>query len=348
MNGPVHITADLIARRDRHVTRQRGGKNAPGRAFCAHGDLATEGGAALTQVLLFGAGASKGCGDVYPYPPPLGFEPYEALRVSCPRSWGALPAELDQMFRDDFETAMEKLWHDSSQVVPTLMQQMALYFNEFSPEASGTHYGRLVSALRAAGRLSETLFSTLNYENILEMELAQRGAVRLTMEFPAPDGSATVHKLHGSCNYVPDDGIRVSRSAVRFTSAVTFPSMKVLSTQDEVRRWMLDPDNGLPPAMCLYMKEKPIQAGGAVIAAMQQSWRDAIAQAGKVVIIGVRPNPHDVHLWDAIADTPATVCYVGDAATFTEWSSKHRGGRRTEVLGDRFHSALESIIHALT
>jgi hypothetical protein len=299
----------------------------------------------MRQVVLFGAGASKGCGDAYPCPPPLGFELYDALRVSYPNSWGALPPELDRMFRDDFETAMETLWHASSQVLPSLMQQMAAYFNEFSPGASGTHYGSLVDALRDAGRLAETLFSSLNYENILEVELTRRSVV-LTTSFPTRDGYAAVHKLHGSCNYVPD-GIEMSRE-VEFTSAVDFPMMKVLSTQAETRQWMPSPTNGLPPAMCLYMKDKPIQVGREVIKAIREQWRAVVADATTVVIVGVRPNPEDAHVWDAIASTSATVCYVGDASTFTEWSSKYRGERPTEVLGDRFQSALESIIYALT
>src|SRR4051812_32652027 len=121
----------------------------------------------MTQVVLFGAGASKGGGDVLPGPPPLGAELYPALCRACPNSWGALPRDLDAEFHEDFETAMGRLWRDASPHVPTLMQHMALFFNEFVPGPMGTHYGTLVDALQSAGRLSSTLLSTLNYENLL-------------------------------------------------------------------------------------------------------------------------------------------------------------------------------------
>jgi hypothetical protein len=250
------------------------------------------------------------------------------------------------MFRDDFEMAMETLWHESSQVVPSLMQQMAAYFNEFSPGASGTHYGSLVDALRDAGRLAETLFSSLNYENILEFEFVMRRGVQLTADFPPRDGWAAVAKLHGSCNYVPD-GIEMSREA-EFTSEVDFPMMKVLSNQGETREWMFSPTNGLPPAMCLYMKGKPIQVGREVIEAIRKQWSAVVADATTVVIVGVRPNPEDAHIWDAIAKTPASVCYVGDQTIFSEWAEDYRDGRPTWLLGERFDDALENIIAELT
>ncbi len=37
----------------------------------------------IENVFLFGAGASFGCGEVYPKVPPLGQDLFQELRISC-------------------------------------------------------------------------------------------------------------------------------------------------------------------------------------------------------------------------------------------------------------------------
>jgi hypothetical protein len=100
--------------------------------------------------------------------------------------------------------------------------------------------------------------------------------------------------------------------------------------------------------MCLYMKDKPAQAGSSTIAALQQRWREVVGEASKVVIIGVRPNDQDHHLWDAVAETHATIAFVGDEEVINEWADARRRGRPTAVLGSRFADALPQVIGALT
>jgi hypothetical protein len=243
---------------------------------------------------------------------------------------------------------MEKLWADASPTVPGLMQEMALFFNLFVQTADGTLYGRLAAEVQDAGLLSATLFSSLNYENLFEFDIWQTRRMAISpWLFPPPEGEAAIFKLHGSCNYVTDS-VFADRAGVTFTRGVSFNGpLNVLASQLEVRSWMTGA-NAVPPAMCLYMHGKPVQTGAPMISAIQQRWREVVSTASTVVIIGVRPNPHDAHLWDAIAGTDATVCFVGDGPSISPWVRKHRGKRSTVMLGSRFKAAFPDVVKALT
>jgi hypothetical protein len=59
----------------------------------------------VKSVVLFGAGASHGCGGIVPYPPPLGGGLYADLARHYP-DWRGMPADLKRQFEDDFEQGM--------------------------------------------------------------------------------------------------------------------------------------------------------------------------------------------------------------------------------------------------
>src|SRR6266545_452813 len=123
----------------------------------------------MTRVLLFGAGASCGAGDIAPENPPLGNQLFGELARCYPRSWGSLPSDADSTFRDDFEAGMAMVWDRYSHVVPALMQQMALYFVQFRPKTRGsTLYCSLARKIKDAAAERVLLLSTLNYECLLE------------------------------------------------------------------------------------------------------------------------------------------------------------------------------------
>jgi hypothetical protein len=97
--------------------------------------------------------------------------------------------------------------------------------------------------------------------------------------------------------------------------------------------------------MSLFMKDKPVQAGPSWIKAIQAGWRDAVAQAEKVAIVGVRPNPMDEHLWEAVAATAAEVLFIGDEAAITGWASQYRRtAGPTRILGARFDQAIDELL----
>ena len=293
----------------------------------------------MAKVILFGAGASYGSGDVFPERPPLGGGLFGELARCYPGTWGTLPEEIRSSFCKDFEIGMRALWEGYSWIVPRLMQEMALYFVQFRPRSAGsTLYCTLAKELLRNGAKDPPLISTLNYECLIELAISGQSLTVNYGEFPGPIGTVTVWKLHGSCNFLPE-GIQANRS-VTFTRDVLFDtSLRVAADLNEVCEFCLA-DNALPPAMCLFMEGKPAQVSRSSILAIQESWRSIVSAAEQVFLVGVRPNPADDHLWGALAHTPARLFWIGNHEEFSEWTVSHRRGGASEFVANYFEDGL--------
>jgi hypothetical protein len=53
---------------------------------------------------------------------------------------------------------------------------------------------------------------------------------------------------------------------------------------------------------------------------IRNRWRDCVAEATTIIVIGVRPNPEDHHVWDPIAANPsARGFYIGSRSQLEAW-----------------------------
>ena len=125
-------------------------------------------------VFLFGAGASYGAGDILPESPPLGLQLFGELARIYPGSWGALPGDVHDALSANFEIGMAMVYERLSPAIPQLMREMAVYFVQFRPATGRTLYCRLIDFLESVPLLDRVLFSTLNYDCVLEFSLLQR------------------------------------------------------------------------------------------------------------------------------------------------------------------------------
>lgn len=174
------------------------------------------------------------------------------------------------------------------------------------------------------------------------MELGHSGLSVNYGDFSGAPGSATVWKLHGSCNMLPQ-GMRASRG-VTFTRGVAFgTAVRGVADLNEAVAYCLG-DNALPPVMSLFMKGKPIQVSPGTVAAVQERWRSFVADAEKIAVVGVRPNLEDSHLWEALANSPAHLYYVGNAQAFEAWRAESRGAKPSEVIGNNFRESFDRLV----
>lgn len=296
----------------------------------------------MATVVLFGAGASFGGGEFIPERPPLGNGLYEELARCFKGSWGALPAEVTEMFTDNFERGMAFVWEHWSEAVPTLMQHMAIYFVQFRPKQPGeTLYCKFVREIESKNARTRVLLSTLNYECLLEHSISNAGVSVNYGDFP-DENAISLWKLHGGCNLIPD-GIGASRD-VSFTSGVSFgTSIRPVNDLNEVLEFCLG-DNALPPVMCMFMLNKPVQVAPESILALQEAWRDQVMSATHIAVVGVYPNSDDTHLWNCLADAPGELIYVGGATAFKNWADEKRGGKPCRVLAERFDVAFDELV----
>jgi len=162
---------------------------------------------------------------------------------------------------------MKELWDSGQYDAATLMRCMADYFARFRP-LSGSTYHRLFEHLSARGGLRETVFSSLNYDCLLEY--AARGG-QLTISYDSPEPAdppaITVWKIHGSCNFLPE-GISASPSGVSYSaSSVSWDGGIRIVDCSQVRPSILQ--NAFYPAMAVFMEGKPIRSNPSVLQQFQ-------------------------------------------------------------------------------
>jgi hypothetical protein len=150
------------------------------------------------NVVFFGAGASRGCGEVIPHIPPLGSELYSRLRSRFPERWG-MP-RFASLFENNFEEGMKGLYEAANPFdLQRLMCDMAIYLSEFEPSNNSNLYIQFLRELKSV--LGDTIFSTLNYDLLFE-DAVERIALE-TNHFVEDKEGITFLKLHGSCNFLP-------------------------------------------------------------------------------------------------------------------------------------------------
>jgi len=280
-------------------------------------------------VFLFGAGASYGAGGVLPEQPPLGCQLYSILERIYPGSWGGLPVEIREVFKSDFEHGMQLVHDRVGGAIPSLMREMAVYFVQFRPHDRATLYCRLIEDLHKNGLLERVLFSTLNYECLLEFSLLHHGHGIAYFD-EGTGNQVPVWKLHGSCN-IFSHGVQAGPGIAYGTGVVWEGGIEAfLDSNLVIQRCLVE--TALAPVMCLYMHGKPLSVSPAAIHGQQKAWAERVDAASVVVSIGVRPLTGDDHIWKPLASTSAQLYFIGDSTVLDQWSKPNRTGATEHLL----------------
>jgi hypothetical protein len=293
--------------------------------------------------VLFGAGASYGSGVVAPTVPPLGSQLFPVLRRLY-ASWRAVPDEAAAQFHQNFEKGMALVIERYSMAIGPLMQDMAVFFSGFTiPPNSPNRYVSIVAATMTRG---DILWSTLNYECLLEFAAARNGkpVAYFNESEEAFSNAVPIWKLHGSCNFKVT-GLEATRG-ISFGSGVIFGGGIEPLDPSAVRAHYRG-NTALYPAMALFAEGKPIAMSPAPIQDAQRRWGEHIGAADRVLLIGVNPNPADAHLWVPLAETRADLGFVGDASAFDAWRHAHRPLKPCRFLGELWEEAELEVIEFL-
>ncbi len=252
---------------------------------------------------------------------------------------------IKEAFVRDFELGMGNLWSAGSTSISLLMQDAATFFARYGLAHSVNPYSLLVSSLITTGSLEKTVLSTLNYECLLDLAISSYSVPINYFDVSPPNEAATLWKLHGSCNFLPDGGISATRG-VSFSPGVSFGTGLRACQPSEV--WAFCSGNtALYPAMAIYMAGKPVQVAPDAIGRLQAAWGQVVQAADTVALIGVRPNPPDTHIWAPLADTQARILFVGNEAAFDQWRKGNRSNTDDIYLGRRFDLCIGALIRAL-
>jgi len=290
-------------------------------------------------LLLFGAGASYGAMGVSPYPPPLGPGLFGQLRKSFPDTWGKVSDEVADIFDNNGpEKGMEALDDDAyghRWDLVQLIRDMAIYFSRFQiQDISQNLYCRFVQMYsdRILGR--EMLLSTLNYECLIEYALGHYG-IDTTYIGDVPESAARVLKVHGSCNFIPQNFL-AGGASMSWTYKGGISTAPRFVHPNAVKQELHKA--GIPSAMSMYTEQKQNPICPLVLKQLRTDFVKYCEAAKVIITVGVKPNPDDPHIWRSIADSSARIFVIADRESSNRWISEFGKGKATWI-GDTFEEA---------
>lgn len=307
----------------------------------------------MRLAILFGAGASFGCGATAPRPIPLGRDLYEELRGCFPETWGKLITDAEgAAFRAEppFEKGMEALREANDERLQLLLTDMAIYFTEFVPTSADNQYGKLIDHI-GSDRLDSTVFASLNYDCLFEMTAGARSIpVNYCLDTMAPataPGAILLLKPHGSCNFVMQGlGAGITMKNVTMSGMGGYYEGPLEARHPNEIAALYTDGPSMPPAISLYTTGKASLTGPRAITAIRERWRSSVAQADVVIPIGVRVVLADNHVWEPIVDSRADVWFVGgQEGDFADLQDQLKD--RLTVLGPTFAEAEPAVARRL-
>jgi hypothetical protein len=269
-------------------------------------------------MVIFGAGASFGSGDVIPYPPPLGnklFEKLEGLNKTASR----IPEHIKEIFRSNFEKGMSEYFKYTNMTIMSFQRELAGYLAKFSP-GEINHYTRLISKLNPR----RTIYCSLNYDLLFELAAA---SIKLNTVYSNrfEPGHVRLLKIHGSSNFWPNLADNAFRG-VRITGAVyadmNIP-IKPVNQQQSIFKALTE--DSIAPSIAMYAEGKSVRVSPDYVLHQQTMWENSLTSSSKVFIIGVRVHLADKHIWEKLASCKAQIHYFGmdnDEPEFNEWKNK--------------------------
>ena len=269
--------------------------------------------------LIFGAGASFGCGPCEPFNPPLGMHLFETLEAQG-GAFSRLNAGAKEIFiNQGFESGMSAI-EDVNTAINPLQKEIAIYLSQFRPHPKNA-YIRLFKKLKSSSK--NIAIATLNYDLLIEHALLNTG-------IPFSYGHSSALRLlkpHGSSNFLPNLGSMVLEGNV-FAGCGSFVDglpIDTPMTQQEVQSWCIDRKNSdISPALSMYAPTKRVVMNRSLIEGIQQEFSKTIINSSLIVLVGVGLAEHDKHIWDPIKNSKGRILLVDIyPEKLISWAQKH-------------------------
>jgi len=300
---------------------------------------------AMTNAILFGAGASFGSGEVIPRPPPMTNELLQPLERLFPMVWGGLPQNQRLVLGSDFEAGMKDIGENNPYALPPLQCSLASFFFSFVPGQNNL-YRDLARRIRRNTWRGALI--SLNYERLLELSLVAEGIRPFAGSPPDTSSSVELCLPHGCC-HIFCESVRGTAGAVLFSGSnvKTRGHVTVIAEPTEHAKRIHD---AFPPVMSYFDPAKSTTSGVNFIEEQRARYDAIVRNARIVAVVGVKVRPHDKHLWEALKETNADVIYcAGESAgrEFAAWASANRQDKVSKVLYSYFSESFNELCTGL-
>lgn len=293
----------------------------------------------MPTLVLLGAGASHGSEpDRNIRTPPLGNYLFGEL---CALGGVAskIPDDIKKVFFDQgFEEGMALFNARINIQLQAFHRELSAYLADFVP-TSQNYYLDLLKKL--GGR--NVVFSSLNYDMMLE-EAAIMIGMNVTYGVARAPNTVRVLKPHGSINFWPDSPPEMFTNC-SFSNCGPILEIPVRPLRREPARNRCITDTSLSPAISMYAKGKKVSICPSFVREQQERFSAVCKQSSRILIIGVRVIPEDVHIWQPILKSGSEITYFGndnDESELRAWATKNDRNNYVFVNG-YFGKAIEHI-----
>ena len=255
---------------------------------------------------------------------------------------GNNPEEYAQNFRPHFEDGMgiyqTHAKESNDRLFVPLLKDMGRFFARFRIDRyENNQHSKFISRYAKRLREGRIILATLNYDCLLDIAL-NKSVCRVA--YPGLSGDVRILKVHGGCNLLLKTNGLVVKGDFVVTDGVFNAAVEVVPPEQVATEL----DKRLaPPAMSLYARGKKVLFSPWIVDAMLKEFQESMNDAGLVVIVGVRPNPSDDHIWEHLARMKGRLASVGNRQYYTEWTQANRNEMDNAWLGDRFISSFDAI-----
>ncbi len=165
--------------------------------------------------------------------------------------------------------------------------------------------------------------STLNYDLIFEITARQLG-IPVIYSATESKGAIRILKIHGSCNFWPSFRVGALDGVVFEGNKVDVEAPVVSLNQSETI-YRCEREKGLAPAIAIYAEGKPVKVSPSIVEQQLKEWQQAVSEADKLIVIGVRVHDPDRHIWAPLSLAESPLWYMGlesDRDEFSAWKEK--------------------------
>jgi hypothetical protein len=309
----------------------------------------------MSIVILIGAGASYGSEKCIPCNPPLGNGTNGLFASLIKHNPQGVFAEihkntpsLSKIFIDNFEQGMQCFDTAAEKHNGDHLREMSLFFLNFKPQKENLYIKFL---LKLKNKLPSTTFVTTNYDMLLELSAAHIGFNNI--HYGKQNGqkdTINILKIHGSPNFLPMVG-ETKFINLDFGNGNVYVEAPIKPMTIEEAMHFCQINDSLAPAIAMYHPEKLIRYGREYVIEQQQMWRSAITEASKCIVIGLKLNQEDQHIWKPLAESKCNIFYLWygqeDKQLICEWK-KSINKKNIYLIEGSFQSRFDKILSLLS
>ncbi len=247
--------------------------------------------------------------------------------------------DLVPIFQNNFEEGMDKLDEHLRGNIAEFLREMSHFFLKYEP-GENSLYIELLKKLK--NKLHSITFVTTNYDCLIELSAVKIGVEKFFYNSCLnKNNSIHILKIHGSPNFIPEmNGNQFINCTIEVKGTHLDAPCRAVDLY--TAKQFLQTNDTLAPAIAMYHPKKQVRYCPEFVKFQQSEWIRSLHQAKRCIIIGLKYNSADEHIWKELEKSTCHKYYVGS------FEQDLKIIKKFSHLSDTFENAFDRIIQIVT